>query len=497
MGTQKNAPEACAPKDPLQLSWSCIPWSVYSKRVRKLQFRIAKAFREGRPSKMNVLQRLLTRSLAAKALAVKRVTENKGKQTPGVDHVLWKTPEERFKAVLSLGRRGYKALPLRRVFIPKKNGKLRGLGIPTMKDRAMQALFLMALIPVAEEKADPNSYGFRPCRSTSDAIEQCFIQLSRSFSPSWVLEGDITGCFDNIRHDWLMTHVPTDKGILRKWLTAGYFHRQTLFPTMAGTPQGGIISPTLANMALDGLEGVLKDRFHRRHQIHMIRYADDFVVTGRSKDVLENEVRPVIVEFLRERGLELSNEKTRITHVGEGFDFLGQNVRKFGRKLLIRPARKNIQSFLDKVRDILKKAKATAQIFLIETLNPIIRGWANYHRHIVAKEVFGWVDHQIFRTLWAWIRRRHSVRGARWCKDRYFQQMETRKWVFTPPNRKGPKLILASDTPIRRHVKIRMEAHPFNPIWTEYLERRMSRARFKTDIGFLPSFFQMPQRSFS
>ncbi len=243
MGTQKNALEACAPKDPLQLSWSCIPWSVYSKRVRKLQFRIAKAFREGRTGKMNVLQRLLTRSLAAKALAVKRVTENKGKQTPGVDHVLWKTPEERFKAVLSLSRRGYKALPLRRVFIPKKNGKLRGLGIPTMKDRAMQALFLMALIPVAEEKADPNSYGFRPCRSTADAIEQCFIQLSRSFSPRWVLEGDITGCFDNIRHDWLMTHVPTDKGILRKWLAAGYFHRQTLFPTTAGTPQGGIITP--------------------------------------------------------------------------------------------------------------------------------------------------------------------------------------------------------------------------------------------------------------
>jgi RNA-directed DNA polymerase len=216
---------------------------------------------------VNTLQRLLTRSLAAKALAVRRVTENQGKETPGVDKIIWTTPEDKSRALLSLGRRGYRPLPLRRVFIPKKNGKLRGLGIPTMKDRTMQALFLMALIPVAEEKADPNSYGFRPCRSTADAIEQCFIQLSRLFSPSWVLEGDITGCFDNIGHDWLMTHVPTDRGILRKWLKAGYLHRQTLFPTTAGTPQGGIISPTLANMALDGLEEVLKERFHRRHQI--------------------------------------------------------------------------------------------------------------------------------------------------------------------------------------------------------------------------------------
>ncbi|MHB8544917.1 MAG: group II intron reverse transcriptase/maturase [Leptospirales bacterium] len=474
-----------------------MPWKVYEKQVRKLQFRIAKAFREGRTGKVNTLQRLLTRSLAAKALAVRRVTENQGKDTPGVDKIIWTTPEDKSRALLSLGRRGYRPLPLRRVFIPKKNGKLRGLGIPTMKDRAMQALFLMALIPVAEEKADPNSYGFRPCRSTADAIEQCFIQLSRSFSPSWVLEGDITGCFDNIGHDWLMTHVPTDRGILRKWLKAGYLHRQTLFPTPAGTPQGGIISPTLANMALDGLEEVLKERFHRRHQIHMIRYADDFVVTGRSKDVLENEVRPVIVQFLRERGLELSQEKTRITHIQEGFDFLGQNIRKFGRKLLIRPARKNIQSFLDKVRDILKKAKATAQTDVIETLNPIIRGWANYHRHIVAKEVFGWVDRQIWRTLWAWIRRRHSVRGARWCKDRYFQQRGSRKWVFTPPIGQGPELVLASDTPIRRHVKIRMEAHPFNPVWTKYLERRKSPSRIEKEFLFsLGLLFRRPQRSF-
>src|SRR5208282_6787970 len=243
--------------------WEQINWAKCERQVGRLQARIVKATREGRWGKVKTLQRLLTCSFSGKALAVKRVTENQGRRTPGVDSVSWTTPAARLRAIGSLQRRGYRPLPLRRVYIPKANGKQRPLGIPTMKDRAMQALYLLALAPVAETTADPNSYGFRPERSTADALQQCFNTLCRGRSPQWVLEGDIKGCFDHISHDWMLQHVLTDKAMLQKWLKAGYIENRTLFPTEAGTPQGGIISPTLANLTLDGLEKLLSKQFPR------------------------------------------------------------------------------------------------------------------------------------------------------------------------------------------------------------------------------------------
>ena len=243
--------------------WDQVDWPKCERQVRRLQARIVKATREGCWGKVKTLQRLLTHSFSGKALAVKRVTENQGRRTPGVDSVSWTTPAARFKAIGSLQRRGYRPLPLRRVHIPKANGKQRPLGIPTMKDRAMQALYLLALEPIAETAADPNSYGFRPKRSTADALQQCFNTLCRGCSPQWVLEGDIKGCFDHISHEWMLKHVLTDKVVLQKWLKAGYIENRTLFPTEAGTPQGGIISPTLANMTLDGLEKLLNKYFSR------------------------------------------------------------------------------------------------------------------------------------------------------------------------------------------------------------------------------------------
>ena len=239
-------------------SWHQIDWSKAIQHVRRVQLRIAKATRKGKTRKVKTLQRLLTHSFHAKALAVKRVTENQGKATPGVDGQTWPTPDAKFQAISSLNRKGYKPLPLRRVYIPKSNNKMRPLGIPTMKDRTMQALHKLALEPVAETLADGNSYGFRPERACADAIEQSFSDLCRKKSAQWILEGDIKSCFDEISHDWLMSNILMDKGILRKWLKAGYIDRKKLFPTEAGTPQGGIISPTLSNMALDGLEKVLK-----------------------------------------------------------------------------------------------------------------------------------------------------------------------------------------------------------------------------------------------
>ncbi len=248
----------CAASGP-EAQWEQIDWSQCEQKVRRLQARIVKATQEGRHGRVKALQWLLTHSFHGRALAVKRVTHNKGKNTPGVDGAVWRSPASRYKAIDTLRRRGYQPQPPQRVYIPKANGKLRPLGIPTMKDRSMQALYLLGLLPVAETTADPNSYGFRPKRSTADAIEQCFCALARKTSPQWVLEGDIRGCFDNISHAWMLDHIPTDKEVLRKWLKAGFMENRTLFPTEAGTPQGGIISPTLANLTLDGLERLLKE----------------------------------------------------------------------------------------------------------------------------------------------------------------------------------------------------------------------------------------------
>jgi len=461
--------------------WQSLNWAKIHRQVQRLQMRIAKAAREGNLREVKAFQRLLTRSFAAKALAVKRVTENKGKKTPGVDGVIWSTPKAKFKAVLSLNRRGYKPLPLRRTYVPKSNGKKRPLGIPIKKDLAMQALYKLALEPVAETMADKNSYGFRPLRSTADANQQCWIALAKKTSPAWILEGDIKGCFDNISHDWLMANIPMDKDILRKWLKAGFIDLGTLYPTSAGTPQGAIISPVLANMTLDGLEAELKKAFRQKDKVHMVRYADDFIITGASKAILEDKVCPLVKSFLRARGLELSFEKTRITHIDEGFDFLGQHIRKYGGKLLVKPAKKNVKAFLDKVRKSVKANLTAKQVNLIGLLNPIIRGWANYHRHVAAKETFSKVDHRIWQALWQWCRRRHPKKGTRWIKPKYFKKRGTRNWVFAAetervrPDGKPAMLELAraDKTKIWRHVKIRAKANPFDPSWDSYFEERL------------------------
>ena len=261
---------------------------------------IVKAQQEGHYSKVKTLQWLLTHSFYAKALAVKRVTSNRGKNTAGVDHELWLTPEAKFKAISKLKRRGYRPQPLKRVYIPKKNGKLRPLSIPTMTDRAMQTLYKFALEPLAETYGDLNSYGFRIGRSTHDAIEQCFTDLNKGKSPQWILEGDIKGCFDHISHEWLMENIPMETQVLQKWLKCGYVDTKQLFPTEEGTPQGGAISPTLMNMTLDGLERLLKERLPTRKKVNgkthfnkmnFVRYADDFIVTGESPEFLREEVQ--------------------------------------------------------------------------------------------------------------------------------------------------------------------------------------------------------------
>ena len=469
-------------------TWEQLNWPQCERRVRRLQARIVKATREGRWGKVKALQRLLTHSFSGRALAVKRVTENQGKRTSGVDGKVWGTPASRCKAIGTLRRRGYQPLPLRRVHIPKANGKTRPLGIPTMKDRAMQALYLLALQPLAETLGDPNSYGFRSKRSTADAIEMCRLALCRKTSATWVLEGDIRGCFDNISHEWMLRHIPTDKVILQKWLQAGFVENRVLFPTEAGTPQGGIISPVLANLTLDGLEQLLKENFPakmlqgRRHspKVNLVRYADDFIITGVSKELLENEVKPLVEQFLRDRGLQLSPEKTCITPIEHGFDFLGMNVRKYGDKLLIKPSKKNLHAFLEKVRAMIRQNRTARQKHLIKWLNPVIRGWTNYHRHISATQAFRKAEMVIWQRLWYWAKRRHPEKSVNWIAQRYWHRLGRKRRTFaTDSGERTPdgkpklfRLVDPTETRIRRYVKVRTEANPFDPRWRDYFEDR-------------------------
>lgn len=469
--------------------WEAINWQKALAYVKKLQVRIVKAQKEGHYSKVKSLQWLLTHSFYAKALAVKRVTSNQGKRTSGVDHELWLTPQAKWSAISKLNRRGYRPQPLRRHYIPKKNGKMRPLGIPTMTDRAMQTLYKFSLEPIAETYADPNSYGFRIGRSTHDAIEQCFTDLNKGKSPEWILEGDIKGCFDHISHEWLLENIPMDTQILEKWLKCGYVETRKLFPTDEGAPQGGTISPTLMNMTLDGLERLLQERLPTRQKVNgrthfnklnFVRYADDFIITGESPEFLRDKVLPVVKEFLTERGLQLSEEKTVITHIEDGFDFLGKTIRKYNGKLLIKPSKTSVKSFLEKVRSIIKGNKSTKQETMIRKLNPVIRGWVNNQRYVVSSKVFSRVDYEIYKCLWQWAKRRHKKKGRKWIAQKYWHHIGSRQWTFSVPyenqSTEGEplycKLEYATDTKIIRFKKIVAEANPFDEYWTDYFEER-------------------------
>lgn len=460
-------------------SWNTIDWCQVVANVRRLQMRIAKAFREGKHSKAKALQWILTHSFSAKLLAVKRVTGNQGADTPGVDNVVWNTPKRKVEAVRSLSRHNYNTMPLKRIYIPKKQkGKLRPLSIPVMRCRAMQALHLLSLEPISENIADKNAYGFRPMRSAADAIERCFMTLARRNCAKYILEGDIRSCFDNISHQWLLNNTPMDKKILGKWLTAGYIEDEKLIPTTVGTPQGGVISPTLLTITLSGLEQVVKSATKPREKVNVCVYADDFIITGGTKEVLENKVKPAVEAFLSERGLSLSQEKTKITHIDEGFDFLGMNIRKYNGKLIIQPAKSSVKRLLANIREKIKRNKTAKTENLIHLLNPVIRGWANYYRHVCSKWTFSYVDSMIFQAIWRWAVRRHPNKGTRWVKDKYFRAAKLRNWIFYGKinNKYGESifidLIKAAKVAIKRHIKIKSAATPYDPDYREYLEKR-------------------------
>jgi RNA-directed DNA polymerase len=422
-----GASSTCSASD----SWDVIDWQKTEKQVWRLQMRIAKAVREGKPGKVKSLQWLLTHSFSAKLLAVRRVVLNQGGKTAGVDGIIWKKPEEKMQAVRSMQRRGYQPQPLRRVYIPKKSGsgEFRPLGIPAMADRAMQALYLLALEPVYEMLAEKNVYGFRLVRSTADAIEQCFTVLSRRYSAPWILEGDIKACFDRINHPWMLANIPMDKTMLGKWLAAGYIEKQVFYPTEEGTPQGGTISPTLMNLTLNGMEQAVMAAVTPRDKVHVVVYADDFIITGVSREVLEKKVKPVV------------------------------------------------KAFLNKIRGFIKSNQTAKTENLILHLNSMIRGWAYHFRHVAAKKTFAYIDNCIFRALLRWIKRRHPTKSAKWMTKKYFRRCGLKNWIFFArfQNKNGKTMMLdlfkATSVSIKRHIKIKGAASPYDPAFKDYFEK--------------------------
>ena len=433
---------------------------------------------------------ILTHSFSARALAVKRVTENKGKKTAGIDGKVWTTPGQKIRAVEMLTIwNGYQPKALKRIHIPKKDkNKKRPLSIPTMEDRTRQALHMFALQPIAETLGDLNSYGFRRKRRCADAIEQTFQILRHKTSAQWVLEADIKGFFDNIDFKWILENIPMNKKVLKVWLDCGFVEGGKWLPTTDGVPQGGIISPVIGNMVLDGLEALIciSPYYKRKHNIHFVRYADDFVVTSNSRALLENVVVPKINAFLKPRGAQLSEQKTKITHISEGFDFLGQTVRRYRRKdgalgkVQTEPSKASINSIKDRIKSICKSSGQLTQAQLIDRLNPVLRGWANYHRHIICGDTFSQITRYVWFRLMRWGKRRHPERSGIWIAKRYFGRAKGSTWVFKDEAAGTTLVQLNNDIQTFPYIKIIGDANPFDSEWNGYFDNREKLFKMKS-----------------
>jgi RNA-directed DNA polymerase len=486
----------------LMYKWNEIPWRKLERNVYRLQKRIYKASRRGEVKTVRRLQKLLIKSWSAKLLAVRRVTQdNQGKKTSGVDGVKSLSPKARLSLVKEL-RLGSKAKPTRRVWIPKPGkDEKRPLGITTMYDRALQGLVKIALEPEWEAKFEPNSYGFRPGRSAHDAIGAIYLAINKK--AKYVLDADIEKCFDKINQEELLRKLntyPTLRRQIRAWLKAGVMDGKDLFPTEEGTPQGGVISPLLANIALHGMENEimkLAESFDMRRQdgtqlskrdkkksVSLIRYADDFVILHENLSVI-HKCQQVIEKWLSRMGLKLKPSKTRIAHTlnkldgeEEGFNFLGFNVRQhrvgnyssgrvkgkiLGFKTIITPNKESQKRHYQKIAEIIDKMKGQSQVDLIRKLNPVIRGWCNYYSKVVSQKVFERLWHLSVWKLIKWGIKRHRNKGKKWVKERYFRTYKGDNWTFaTRDGETSMRLIKHKETEITRHVKVKGDCSPYD-----------------------------------
>ncbi len=474
----KDRAQVCIGAVTPKMDWSSIDWRTVDRRVKNLRQRIFRAAQNKQWNQVRSLMKLLLRSFSNVLQSVRRVTQdNKGKHTPGVDAQVVVNPRGRVALVKAmLARKAWRISPARRVYIPKSDGKQRPLGILTVKNRVAQAVVKNALEPCWEAQFEQHSYGFRPGRSAHDAIEQCFRRLNKHCGDIWVLDADIKAAFDNINHNALLErlgYVP-GRGLVNKWLKAGYVDAEMFNATTAGVPQGGVISPLLANIAMDGMQDLLSRTFG------FIRYADDFVVTAKSKEQLLATV-PVLEAFLAQRGLCLNTTKTRIKHIEDGFDFLGFNVRRYSNKCLIKPQKEKTFAFVKELVTWLRFHHEARPSEVIAYLNPRLTGWANYYRHAVSKSVFCYVDQHIFRALWRWCCRRHSNKNKYWIADKYFGVDKFGTWCFHAfvkdhsGNIRKLELKQIQDIPITRHVKVKGTASKDDPALASYWRLRAER----------------------
>jgi RNA-directed DNA polymerase len=474
-------------------NWNDIDWQVVEVAVFKLQKRIYKYSLLGDKQKVHKLQRLFVQSYFVKLLAIRRVTQdNQGKKTAGTDGIKSLTPKQRMNLAKTLKPYG-NTKPVKRIWIPKKNGKKRPLGIPTIEDRIRQGIFKMALEPEWEAKFEENSYGFRPSRSTHDAREAIFNAIK--FEPKYVLEADINGCFDNIDHQKLLNKLetlPTFRNQIKKFLKSGVMDNG-FQPTQRGTPQGGLLSPLLANIALHGLEAEIKayvgDNYVYRNgkgqaqgrkrsmqSVYYVRYADDFVILHSDLEIMKG-CQKIVNNWLKSIGLELNKDKTKISHTlnkyegNNGFDFLGFEIKQYkvsshhsgrntkgkilGHKTIIKPSKESINNHIKQIGDTIKGHKSSSQMALIQKLNPIIKGWSNYYRGCCSSKIFSNCDNVVFNQLWSWAKRRHPKKGKGWVLGRYWHNYGTVKHCFsTKFNEKQYILSKHSKTEIVKHVKV-------------------------------------------
>lgn len=465
----------------LTLDWDLIPWDSVEESIRKLRRRIFRATREQKWNVVRSLMKLMLRSYSNLLVSVRRVTQkNKGKKTAGVDGEVALTSKARMALVRKMGNHtSWKVKPARRVYIPKpgKPGQERPLGIPSIRNRVSQTMVKNALEPCWEAQFESNSYGFRPGRSIHDAIEHCWMFLRGNGLRPWILDADIKSAFDNISHSHILESIGLMPGreLIKQWLRAGYVEAEMFHATESGTPQGGIISPMLLNVALHGLQQTLGPA------CGYIRYADDLVVCASTREQIET-AQTTIEEWLKPRGLTLHPEKTRIVHIDDGFNFLGFSIRRYRGKCLIKPQKEKVLNFLVEIRKWLNKHKQASAENVIRHLNPILIGWSNNYKHVVSKQVLSYVSSQIWRMLWKWCLRRHPEKGKDWMRRKYFCSHKNVSWTFHARFENASfYLFQIGMVSIERHTKVKGAASPDDPTlqeyWTKRRETRLRRPR--------------------
>ncbi|MCA4158268.1 group II intron reverse transcriptase/maturase [Priestia megaterium] len=437
--------------------WYSIDWNTIQKYVTKLRQRIYRAEQQNQRRRVRKLQRLLLRSKANLLLSIRRVTQqNKGKRTSGVDGYTVSQPNERIKLYREMLKHNvfqHRPKPAKRTFIAKKNGKLRPLGIPTIRDRVYQNVVKTALEPQWEVKFEPSSYGFRPKRSTHDAISNIFKKLNTNSKKKWIFEGDFLGCFDHLNHNWIVKQTSMFPGntLIGRWLKMGYMEQGIFYNTTEGTPQGSLVSPLLANIALDGMEreiGIVYRKTYKpgagykidpKCKMGRVAYADDFVIVTETEEQVQLMYQK-LTPYLKKRGIELSDDKTKITHIESGFDFLGFSIRQYktvqGNKLLIKPSKDSIKKAKYKIQDTFRTMRGRPVQEIIRVLNPIIRGYGQYLKHVVSKKTFSSMDNYIFSKIIKHLKQLHPKKSWKWIRKRYFRKPYhggNNKWILTCP----------------------------------------------------------------